>query len=69
MGVMIEGVGLSGPGHSPATDPDSVGTKLIAERVFGGRLDDRAHAVAVYEKNTADVKAAFDEGRLLKHVL
>ena len=48
-----------------STDADSVGTKLIAERVFGGRLDDRAHAVAVYEKNTADVKAAFDEGRLL----
>jgi hypothetical protein len=52
-----------------STDPDSVGTKLIAERVFGGRLDDRTHAVAVYEKNTADVKVAFDEGRLLTYNL
>ena len=52
-----------------STDPDSVGMKLIAERVFGGRLDDRAHAIAVYEKNTADVQAAFDGDRLLTYNL
>ena len=47
------------------SDPDSVGMKLIAERVFGGRVDDRAHAIAVYEKNSTDVQAAFDGDRLL----
>jgi hypothetical protein len=52
-----------------STDPDSVGLKLIAERVFDGRLDDRAHAIAVYEKNTAEVQAAFDRRRLLTYNL
>jgi len=52
-----------------STDPDSVSIKLIAERVFGGRLDDRAHAIAVYEKNTAEVQAAFDGDRLLTYKL
>jgi hypothetical protein len=50
-------------------DPDSVGVSLIAERVFGGRLDDRAHAIAVFEKNSAEVQAAFDVDRLLVHRL
>ena len=52
-----------------STDPDSVSIKLIAERVFGGRLDDRAHAITVYENNTAEVQAAFDGDRLLTYYL
>ena len=52
-----------------STDPDSVSIKLIAERVFDGRLDDRAHAIAVYERNTAEVQAAFDADRLLTYKL
>ncbi len=52
-----------------STDPDSVSIKLIAERVFDGRLDDRAHAIAVYENNTAEVQAAFDGNRLLTYNL
>ena len=48
-------------------DRDSVGIKLIAERVFGGRLDDRDHAISIFEKNTADVQAAFGEDRLLTY--
>ena len=50
----------------PGNDPDSVGVKLIGERVFGGRLD-RAHVVAAFEKNTADVQAAFGADRLLTY--
>ncbi len=50
-----------------STDPDSIGLKLIAERVFGGRLDDRADAIDVYEKNTADVQAAVTPERLLTY--
>ncbi len=52
-----------------SSDPDSVGVTLIAERIFDGRLDDRAHAVGVFEKNIADVQAAFGADRLLVHNL
>ena len=52
-----------------STDPDSVGLRMIGEGVFGGRLDDRAHAIAVYKKNTADVQAAIPRQRLLTYHL
>lgn len=47
-----------------STDPDSVGNRLIGQRVFGGRFD-REHAIAVYERNIAEVEAAFTDERLL----
>ena len=52
-----------------STDPASIGLTLIGESVFGGRFDDRAHAIAVYEKNIATVQAAFTEQRLLTYNL
>lgn len=52
-----------------STDPASIGLKLIGEGVFGGRLDNRAHAIAIYEKNNADVQAAFPRDRLLTYNL
>ncbi len=52
-----------------SSDPDSVGVKMIGGSVFGGRLDDRAHAIAVYEKNIAEVQAAFPPERLLTYQL
>ena len=52
-----------------STDPDSVGLRMIGEGVFGGRLDDRAHAMAVYERNNAEVQAALPGERLLTHHL
>lgn len=51
--------------HTMEGDPESLGRRLIGERVFGGRSDDRAHAIAVYERNTADVQAAIAPERLL----
>ncbi len=42
-----------------------IGPKLIGERIFGDRAGDRDHAIAVYERNTADVQAAFPPERLL----
>ena len=51
------------------TDRDSVGARIIAERVFSGRLDDRDHAISNYEKNTAEVQAAFTQDRLLTYNL
>jgi hypothetical protein len=52
-----------------STDHDSVGLKLIAGCVFGGRLDDPAHAIATYERNNAEVEAAFPPERLLTYHL
>lgn len=48
-----------------STDPDSVGLKLIGERVFANRFDDREHAIAIYNRNTAEVQAAVPPERLL----
>lgn len=48
----------------PRNDPDSIGERLIANGVFGGDLG-RDHMIAVYERNTAAVQAAFDDDRLL----
>ncbi len=50
-------------------DPASVGVKLIGERVFGGNLDNRDHAIAVYEQNIAEVRSAFSKDRLLEYNL
>lgn len=52
-----------------SSDRESVGIKLIAARVFGGRLDDRDHIVSIYEKKIADVQAAFGSDRLLTYNL
>jgi len=48
-----------------SSDRESVGVKLIAERVFGGRLHDRERAIAIYEKNIEEVQAVFGDDRLL----
>ena len=40
---------------------------MIARRVFGGRLDDRDHLMAVFERNTAEVQAAIPAERLLTY--
>jgi Sulfotransferase domain len=52
-----------------STDPASISKRLIAEKVFGGRLDDRAHAIAIYHANIAAVQAAFPADRLLTYNL
>ena len=48
-----------------STDEQSMGLGLIREKVFGGRADDRDHAIAVYEANVARVKAEVPAERLL----
>jgi hypothetical protein len=52
-----------------STDPESIGKRLIGEKVFGGRLDDRSHAIAVYQENIAAVQAAVPPDRLLTYKL
>jgi hypothetical protein len=50
-------------------DPDGFAQRLIARQVFDGRADDREHAIALYNRNVADVIATVDPGRLLIHNL
>jgi hypothetical protein len=50
-------------------DRESLGVALIGQRVFGGRIDDRAHAIALYEANVAAVRATVPPDRLLVHSL
>lgn len=46
-------------------DAKTVGQALVAERVFGGQLDDRDQIIETYNKNICDVQAAFGPDRLL----
>lgn len=50
------------------SDRETFGALVIREQVFGGRLD-RESAIAAYERNNAEVKAAFGPERLLVHAL
>lgn len=55
------------PVMQSSTEPDSLGSALVRDRVFGGRPHERAHAIAVYEANVAAVKAEIPPDRLLVH--
>jgi hypothetical protein len=57
------------PGMRMTTDPDAVGLTLVRDKVFGGRPEDRAHAIACYEENVKAVKATVPPERLLVHNL
>lgn len=50
-----------------AKERESLDIALIAEQVFGGRPDDRAHAIAVYREYVDSVLNAVPPGRLLVH--
>ena len=56
-------------GLSMSTDPASLGLALIRDKVFGGKPDDRAHAMALYEANVKAVRATVPKERLLVHEL
>jgi len=53
------------PSMGPDNDPASFGRKVLGEQVFGGRVLDRDHAVAVYEAHVAAVKSEIPPERLL----
>ncbi len=48
---------------------DHLGVLRIAEATFGGRPDDRAHAIRTYEAHVEAVMATVPEDRLLVHRL
>ncbi|MFT7210636.1 MAG: hypothetical protein ACI9XK_000873 [Granulosicoccus sp.] len=49
--------------------PNSFGQLLLIDQVFDGRPDDRAHAIAIYNRNVEEVLATVDPERLLIHNL
>ena len=53
----------------PDSNPQSFGVRIIRNKIFGGKPEDRDHAIAVYQKNTSDVQAAFSSDRLLTYHL
>ena len=57
------------PGISNSTDPESLGIALISKQVFGGRMQDRAHVLAVYEAHVRAVRETVPRERLLVHEL
>ncbi|TKB11944.1 MAG: sulfotransferase family protein [Mesorhizobium sp.] len=57
------------PAISDSQDRESLGIALIKKQVFGGRPQDRAHAIAVYEANVEAVLKTVPAGRLLIHKL
>ena len=50
-----------------STEQESLGLALVAAQVFGGKYQDKAHAIAIYEANVAAVKAEVPASRLLVH--
>jgi hypothetical protein len=58
--------------HAPPSTPEPLAAdrrrmqrETIAEQVFGGRLSDRAHAIAVFERHNAEVRRTIAPERLL----
>jgi hypothetical protein len=51
------------------TEATSPGSRMVAEQVFGGRPDDREHAIACYLHNVAQVRQMVPRRRLLVHSL
>jgi len=48
-----------------STDPNSIAGNLLKKGVFSDNITDRDHIIEVFERNVADVQAAFDKDRLL----
>jgi hypothetical protein len=52
-------------GIGPETSPDSFGHRIIRNKIFDGRPEDRELAIAAFNRNTAEVRAAIPPGRLM----
>lgn len=57
--------GTIAPTIGPGADPDSFGVKVIGRQIFGGHLNDRAHAIATYRAHNAAVRNSLPPDRLL----
>ncbi|MER9440930.1 sulfotransferase family protein [Mesorhizobium sp. M0340] len=62
---MAQTIGLTM--DAATNDPQSFGVAVIGNTVFGGRFDNRDHAIAVYEAHNASVKSTLPPERLLTY--
>jgi len=51
--------------YRPAGDYGEINERLLWQGLFGGRFEDRDHAIAVYRRHTAEVVTGLDPERLL----
>jgi hypothetical protein len=63
--VMAKALGPAPPASLPVRPLYDLSRTVILEGTFSGRAEDRAHAIAVYERHNADVVAAVEARRLL----
>lgn len=56
-------------GLNKGTDPQSLGLALIRDKVFDGKMNDKAYAMACYEANVKAVRQTVPASRLLVHEL
>ena len=57
-------------GPLPVANPETraqreMAVKIVLEDTFGGRFEDRAHAIGIYERHNAEVRRAVAPNRLL----
>ncbi|MER8994924.1 sulfotransferase family protein [Mesorhizobium sp. M0678] len=62
---MAQTIGLTM--DATTNDPQSCGVAVVGNTVFGGRFDNRDHAIAVYEAHNASVKSTLPPERLLTY--
>jgi hypothetical protein len=53
------------PNNLPFPPRQIMGQKLILEKTFAGRFDDRSHAIAVYQRHNEEVQRTIPPHRLL----
>lgn len=53
------------PGIGPDSTPETFGHRIIRNEIFGGKPEDRDAAIAAFNRNTAEVRAAIPASRLL----
>ena len=53
------------PDHQPFPPRQVMGRKLMLEKTFGGRFEDRAYAIGVYERHNEEVQRSLPAERVL----
>ena len=53
------------PNNQPFPPRQIMGQKLMLEKTFGGRFEDRAHAIEVYQRHNEEVQRTIPADRLL----
>jgi hypothetical protein len=69
VGNTIYKVMTEGPSEGPMAEQLAMVRCLILEKTFGGRFEDRAHAIGVFERHNDAVRKQIPEDRLLVYTV